>query len=104
MLSQGNDAAGLALTNLATPLAADDAATKAYVDTHSCDDIKEERGTFDVKCLGAIGNGIHDDTVMIMNAIDEAEDWFNFTNATPTLLFPPGLYKVANTLEINLLV
>ena len=39
VLTDGNDGGGLAITNIADPIAAQDAATKAYVDSVSDDDI-----------------------------------------------------------------
>lgn len=46
-------------------------------------------GRFDVKTFGAVGNGIHDDTEAIMEAITEAHD-----AGGGTVVFPAGTYRV----------
>lgn len=50
-----------------------------------------------VKDYGALGDGIHDDTVGIQAAVTSAVNSGKFA----TVYFPPGTYKITNTISAN---
>jgi hypothetical protein len=61
-----------------------------------------------VKDFGAVGDGVTDDTIAIQAAIDNAAQMFNqvaFPPAgavytSPIVVFPPGAYRITNTLNV----
>lgn len=56
-------------------------------------------GTANVKMWGAYGDGMHDDTIAISNALYSVANWGNFSEySVGGLLFPAGTYLVSNTL------
>lgn len=52
--------------------------------------------TLNVKTLGAVGNGIVDDTPIIQNAINSANP-----NVLTVIYFPAGKYKITSTISIT---
>jgi hypothetical protein len=66
------------------------------------------KDTISVKDFGAVGDGVADDTVAIQAAIDNAAAMFNQTAyppggsayTSPILFFPPGAYRLTDTLNV----
>jgi hypothetical protein len=66
------------------------------------------RETFSVKDFGAVGDGVADDTAAIQAALDAAAGMYNqvaFPPAgaaynPPIVLFPPGAYRLTDTLNV----
>jgi hypothetical protein len=95
-----NASAGIVATKLAFTQAGT-GATARTVDSKLKDVIS-------VKDFGAVGDGVTDDTVAIQAAIDNAAAMFNqvaFPPAgaaytPPILFFPPGAYRITNTLNV----
>lgn len=72
------------ITNLATPTANGDAATKAYADAQGT-------GWFNVKSYGATGDGVTDDTAALTSAVTAAN-----TSGGGIVYLPRGTYVVAS--------
>lgn len=58
-------------------------------------------GTPNVKMWGAYGDGSHDDTIAIQNAINGCQGWASGEMNVGELLFPDGTYAITNTLIFN---
>jgi len=66
------------------------------------------KDTISVKDFGAVGDGVTDDTVAIQAAIDNAANMFNQVAyppaggvyTSPILFFPPGAYRLTDTLNV----
>ena len=56
---------------------------------------------FSVKDFGAVGDGVHDDTSNIQDAIDSFPGQGSPTWIPWVLYFPPGTYKVTSPIYIN---
>ena len=116
---------GNKVTGLGTTSNANDAATKTYVDNNAVIYSGSPAFTQDgagavtrswssklkdvisVKDFGAVGDGVADDTVAIQAAIDNAAAMFNQVSfppagvyTSPILFFPPGSYRLTNTLNV----
>ena len=75
----------------------------------------EDKGIVNVKQFGAYGDGTHDDTTAIQNAINYINDtdietqqivpsnpsWLRYFATSKTLYFPNGKYKIQSTLNFN---
>ncbi|MDM9632858.1 hypothetical protein QU605_15400, partial [Robiginitalea sp. M39] len=71
VLTEGNDAGGAAIANLADPTAAQDAATKAYVDAVADDDVTG--AALDGSNVLTISEGTTDVTVDLSSLVDDAD-------------------------------
>jgi hypothetical protein len=71
VLSEGNDAGGSIIANLADPVVAQDAATKAYVDAVADDDISG--AVLDGSNVLTISEGTTDVTVDLSSLVDDAD-------------------------------
>lgn len=117
---------GNRVTGLGATSNANDAATKTYVDNNAVLYSGSPAFTQDgagavtrswssklkdvvsVKDFGAVGDGVTDDTVAIQAAIDNAAAMFNqvayppagAVYTSPILFFPPGAYRITNTLNV----
>lgn len=75
----------------------------------------EDKGVVNVKQFGAYGDGTHDDTTAIQNAINYINEtdietqqivpsnpsWLRYFATSKTLYFPNGKYLIENTLNFN---
>ena len=57
--------------------------------------------TFNVRCYGALGDGVTDDTAAIQNCLDAAFDYGIAAVGTGVVVFPPGDYNISDTLTIH---
>lgn len=100
VLLQGNDAGGSTITNLATPSASSDAATKAYVDNHADGDASptneiqnlsqvlgtgNDAGGLKINNLGAPTLSTDAATKLYVDGLDTADGDKNATNEIQTL-------------------
>ncbi|MDM9632845.1 hypothetical protein, partial [Robiginitalea aurantiaca] len=92
VLTEGNDAGGAAIANLADPTAAQDAATKAYVDAVADDDVTG--AALDGSNVLTISEGTTDVTVDLSSLVDDAD-------ADPTNEFNTGVTMNAGALEVT---